>query len=478
MSRPVRPQLPLDLPVEVSPEPAPEALTALAGLPLVSETFRALGLDASVRKHVVVKQRERGFTEVQQVDSFLVLNAAGGECVDDLRRLREDSGLAAQLGHELPSPEAGRKFLEAFHSDELVENAKAARTPKQIAFIPAENGALEGLGRVLGDSVKAFAARVPGVRTATVDHDGTIQESRKKGTFMTYKGMRGYQPQLCMWAETGLVLVDEYRDGNVPAAMGPLPLVKRAFAALPSTVEKRFYRADSQSYERELMEWLRNEERKDGPQGPILFAISAKMTKDLHAALLRVSDENWKAYAAPCGEPDELRDVAEVDFVPSDKSEHRMSEPLRYVGIRIRKKQGELFADGSAVKHFAVVSNWWDLDAGRLLQWHREKAGTIELLNDVLKNELAAGVPPSHKFGANAAWLRLACLTNNVLCALKRIALPPEYATAKPKRLRFAFFVLPGRLVHHARKLTLRIATSLERLTALIEARRLLAASG
>jgi len=38
------------------------------------------------------------------------------------------------------------------------------------------------------------------------------------------------------------------------------------------------------------------------------------------------------------------------------------------------------------------------VDCGKLIQWHREKAGTIELVHDVLKNELAAGVLPCGRF--------------------------------------------------------------------------------
>jgi hypothetical protein len=63
----------------------------------------------------------------------------------------------------------------------------------------------------------------------------------------------------------------------------------------------------------------------------------------------------------------------------------------------------------------------------KLLEWHREKAGTIEVLHAVVKNELAAGVLPRGRFGANAAWLRLALLTHNVLTALKRLASTPGW---------------------------------------------------
>ncbi len=109
-----------------------------------------------------------------------------------------------------------------------------------------------------------------------------------------------------------------------------------------------------------------------------------------------------------------------------------------------------------------------------MIEWHREKAGTIELVHDVIKNELGGGVLPSKYFGANAAWLRLAVIAHNVLTALKRLALPAELLTARPKRLRFLIFNTPGRLVHHARSLLLRLAALAEWIAAYREGLRLL----
>jgi hypothetical protein len=37
-------------------------------------------------------------------------------------------------------------------------------------------------------------------------------------------------------------------------------------------------------------------------------------------------------------------------------------------------------------------------------------------------------------FGANAAWLRLAVISHNVMTALKRLALPADLLTARPKK--------------------------------------------
>jgi hypothetical protein len=240
--------------------------------------------------------------------------------------------------------------------------------------------------------------------------------------------------------------------------MEPREVAQRAFAALPSTVGEYYYRGDSACHESGLVNWLRDEQRAGGPCGRIGFAISARMSEPLHTAIRVVPESDWQPYGTP--HPTEIRECAEVPFVPGEKTEKKNSQPLRYVAIRIRKKQDELFDDGSAVRHFAVVSNRWELKPARLIEWHREKAGTIEFVHDVIKNDLGGGVLPSKYFGANAAWLRLAVITHNVLQALKRLALPAELLTARPKRLRFLLFNMPGRLVHHARRLILRVAAA------------------
>lgn len=458
--------------IEIDPEPLPETLTGLGGVPLVVQTFRSLGLPAKVREHVRIKERERGYDEATMVESFVVLNAVGGECFDDFQRLREDPGLSEMIGHGIPSPEVARKFLYQFHEEEKIEAAKGRRTGDEIAYIPEETEPLAGLGEVNRVLVQELGRRCPEQRIATVDQDATIIESRKQEALRTYEGERGYQPMLAVWAEMNVVLADEFRDGNVPAMMDPLTVAKKAFAALPETVTTYYYRGDSACHESGLIHWLRDENRGEGPRGFIGFAISARMSEALHKAIGKVPEEAWEPYGKSHAE--EIREGAEVSFVPGEKSEHKDTQPLRYIAIRIRQRQESLFADGSKVKHFAVVTNIREWKASRLIEWHREKAGTMEGVHDVLKNELAAGVMPSKYFGTNAAWLRLAAIAHHVMTALKRLALPAELLTARPKRLRFLIFNTPGRLVHHARRLVLRLATTAARLAEWLEALRML----
>ncbi len=457
---------------EFDPKPAEEMLTALGGLPLVVQAFRSLGLPGSVKQPLVVKERQRGYDEATFVESFVLLNAAGGECRDDFERLRADSGLGQLIGHEVPSPEAARKFLYAFQEEEKIQQAKQQRLPDQIAYIPSESEALEGLGKVNQDLIQRLGERCPDQKIATVDQDTTIIESRKQEARHTYEGPRGYQPMLAVWAEMDTVLAEEFRDGNVPAQMAPLTVAKAALAALPKTVTAYYYRGDSACHEKELLRRLANENCEEGPQGCIGFGISVRMSEALRETILEVPEKEWKAYGgARAGYRSRVR-RSSVRVEPASRAERQPATALHRHPAA--PTAGGLFADGSSVRHFAVLSNLWDWEPVKLIEWHREKAGTIERVHDVMKNDLAAGVLPSKYFGANAVWLRLAVIAYNVLTALKRLALPANLLTARPKRLRFLIFHMPGRLVHHARQLSLRLGTAIEELALCLDAIRLL----
>lgn len=444
------------------------AITAWAGLPLVLETMRALGLNRLIREHVKVRERERGYSEAKKIESMVLLMASGGECLDDIETLKADPGLCRLVG-ELPGADALRTFLYGFHEEELIKEAQDGRAKDQVAYIPEENEALQGLGQVNVELVRRVASQGKCTR-ATLDHDATIQESHKREALFHYKGGRGYQPSVIYWAEQDLVIADEYRDGNVPAGMENLPLIKRGFASLPETITEYYFRSDSACYEERVLKWLANPEREGGPKGEIGFTISADMTVELRRVCDAVPETSWELVE---DRPHETVHCAEVEFTPGNWSKD--AKPLRYVALQIHAKQGELFANGSVTKYLAVVTNR-EGKPEELLRWHWQKAGTIELVHDVTKNELAAKVPPCGRFGANAAWFRLSLLTYNVLSAMKSLALPSQLSNARPKRLRFSLFIIAGQIISSGGKLILRIAAEIEQRVKLIAARSHLAA--
>jgi hypothetical protein len=324
-----------------------------------------------------------------------------------------------------------------------------AQRPLQGSFIPQESARLAGLREVLRQSVRAYVSAVETPRQVTLDVDAHLVESAKREALPTYEGFRGYQPMLVTWAQTGLVLADEFRDGNVPASKGIAEVVDAAYDALPTRAEgwEVRVRSDSAAYEERVLDHWAGRGWK--------FAVSADMSPQLRQEIARLKPEEWQLWEVERG--GFVREWAEVPYVPRRKVEKRDAQPYRYLAIRIRSPQGELFSDGTGVKVFAVVTNDWQMDGRELLEWQRGKAGTVEQTHRVLKDELAAGVYPSGKFGANAAWLRLQVVTANLLVLLKATALDAEYRNARPKRLRFAIFNHVGRVVHHARQTLMRV---------------------
>jgi hypothetical protein len=174
------------LPFQWGPEPGPEILTAFGGLPMVVQAFRSMRLPEAIRQHVQIKERQRGYDEATFVESFVVLNAAGGECLQDFERLREDAGLAEMLGHAIPSPEAARKFLYGFHDEEKMEGSRQQmKLSEDLSAIPEESAALRGLAESNREFIAEVGRRCSDQKIATVDLDATIIESHKREALMT-----------------------------------------------------------------------------------------------------------------------------------------------------------------------------------------------------------------------------------------------------------------------------------------------------
>ena len=431
-------------------------VTARAGLPLVVETMRALGVDELAGSELPQPKRLRGFAPEQKLEAIVTLIAAGGDRVEDVGVLAQDKGLEKLLGVPFPSPDALLDFIGQFHDPKCWED----RPPEKKAWVAPESEGLRALEAVNRELVARGADR--SVTQATIDHDGTIIEAHKRDATVAYEGTRGFQPLVAVWAEQQLVVSDEFRDGNVAGGEDPLGSVERAFTNLPPWVVERRFRADSAAYYTPLLKYLVREK--------IGFAISADMTKELRACCTAVASERWAMLDT---REREQVDLAEVEFTPGDWP--RDAKPLRYIALRFTPHQEELF-QSKGVTYHGVVTNRYELDAAQLVRWHREKAGTIEHVHRVLKDELGAGVLPSARFGANAAWFRINALTFNVLTVLKRRALPERFRDARPKRLRYELFTLAGELAVHQSQLSVRVPVGDQRLQEIVNARgRLLA---
>jgi hypothetical protein len=287
-----------------------EEVTAHAGVALLVETARRSGVIAAADRVLPTKKNPKGLTQGQMVESFVLLSALGGECPDDLQKLRQDQGLEVMVGYELPAPSTARAWLELCHDDEAV-----AERPKQGSFIPRESPRLTGLVELVRQSVRAYVAVAKPACQVTLDVDAHLIESSKREALATYEGFRGYQPLLVTWAETELILADQFRDGNVPAGVGIQALVDEAYDALPNHPEGWVVRvrSDSAAYDQQVLDHWNGRKWK--------FAVSADMSQQLRKAIGEVRLEEWQDWQT--GKDGVVREWAEVAYVPSRSVEKR-----------------------------------------------------------------------------------------------------------------------------------------------------------
>lgn len=198
------------LPFCYESEPTESGMTALGGLPAYLELAIVLGLAESIRRHLgVCALKEQGWTDTQMVMSLVLLNIAGGECVDDLRILEKDEGLVKVVrrvgfsGHPrrerreqerrwrkerkraFPSPSVVFRYLAAF-----VNPAEEARRRMGRAFIPAPSEPLKALGQINADLLRFAQRRSPQIE-ATLDMDASIVETTKQDALITPCQARG-----------------------------------------------------------------------------------------------------------------------------------------------------------------------------------------------------------------------------------------------------------------------------------------------
>ena len=489
------------LPFKYEEEKKAGGMTALAGLPVYLDLATMMGIGASIEKYVRIKQR--GWTDKQIILSLILLNLAGGDCVDDLEKLEgdegfckimrriEQQGLKRRERRELerrwrkeqkravPSPSAVFRYLSVFHDPEQEKQRIEGK-----AFIPNPNEQLRGLMQVNGDVLAFVQSRHP-QSVATLDEDATLAETNKGEALYCYKGYKAYQPLNTWWAEQKVVVHTEFRDGNVPAGYEQLRVFQEALALLPAGVEKVRLRSDTAGYQHELMRYCAKGENERF--GRIEFAIGCDVTPEFKKAVLEVKDSEWHPlYKWFDGERRKThQEWAEVCFIPSEIAYSKNAPVYRYLAIR--EAMGSMVLPGmeslqqsfpfptmqmssQRYKLFGLVTNM-DWEGEALIHWHRERCGKSEEAHSVMKEDFAGGKLPCGDFGENAAWWWIMILAMNLNSVMKQLAFGESWVPKRMKAIRFSLINIPGRIVEGSRNFIIRLVKDHPAVDLLIEAR-------
>ncbi len=495
------------LPFKYESEEKTTGMTALGGLPAYLDLAQVIGLSKSVQKHLKVRQGGQGWTDTQMVLALVLLNLAGGDCVEDIKVLEADDGFCevlkkaelhglrrkvrrALLGRwrkertrTVPSPSAIFRYLAQFHDEEQEGN----RVPGK-ALIAVANAHLRGFEEINQDLV-AFSSRQQSASTATLDMDATLVATSKADALFCYKGYKSYQPLNTWWAEQEIILHSEFRDGNVPAGFEQLRVFKEALACLPEGIEQVRLRSDTAGYQHNLLRYCAS--GANSRFGVVEFAIGCDVTPEYKKAVSEVEESQWHPIYKLVNGIKEKTGVewAEVCFVPNAIGHSKKGPEYRYLAKREALVEQQVLPGmepqlslpfptmqlkGKKYKVFGIVTNM-DWEGEELIHWYHKRCGKSEEAHAVMKDDLAGGKLPSADFGANAAWWWIMILAFNVNAMMKKLALGESWQPKRMKTIRFSLINLPGRVVKRSRRLIIRLTKNHPSLELLVEARKKIA---
>jgi hypothetical protein len=447
-----------------APDPA---LTPNAGLAMVTELCDRLGVISALDTAVgPIKQRERGFGAGQLLTGIAAAQLAGEDFLAGLDRQRADA--AGQQITPVPglssTTAAGLARRVTPRQWQAVETGLAAVTGRMLSLLPAPRAAALTDGPV------------------TIDLDTTDVEvygRKKRGVAYNHQGQRVGRPHVATWAETEIPLAADLGDGtDDPRATAP-DLLRRALAALPSRV-----RASGRVAMRADAGYFAGALARAGHDENIGFAIGAKRIAPLWRLLAGLAEEDWRdaidmdgaqvAVAEYCPEwwPASTRllirrvllDPEQVSADPRSRRRRTLHPDQRALPLPELAGAGAIYAYSFILTNLDVTA---PDKAAAVEHWYRHRTTVENIFRD---SKLGAALRhlPSGYPQVNMAWMWGALLAATMAAWLHQLTARTagedilaghgvRGGKAMIATLRWRLIAVPGRLVRHARHLTLRL---------------------
>jgi hypothetical protein len=390
-----------------------ELLTANAGLALFGEFTQGLGLHRWLSQEMPKPGSGRGYEAVFYVSPLVLMLTGGGRSLEDLRTLKNDQALAELLKQiTLPSTDAVGDWLR--------------RT--------GAGAGMTGLDRIKQRSVTT-RLRQGSITRHTLDCDASQIIAEKEAAEITYKGEQGYMPMIGHLAEAGVVIHDDFREGNIAPATQNLEFIKACEARMPKGHTIAHVRLDSAGYQSGLFNYLEETGKT--------FAIGGRLDKPTQQVIAEIPESAWKQYP-DCALAETLHSMNET------------KKAFRLIVIRY-KHQADLFDDSP--KYHVIASNRVESTEATLV-WYRQRGEVSE--NGIKELKIGFGMErmPCGQFAANAAFFRIGVIAHNLFVLFKHSALGEDWQRQKVATVRWRLFHLPGKVVRHAGAWVLKIAST------------------
>src|SRR4030043_2479251 len=326
-----------------------EKLTARGGLALMAEYNHGIGLRELTDRYLPEPGSNRGFNPSVFVDTLVLMLQGGGRSFEDIRELKHEEGLMKLIDiNNIPDPDSVGDWC------------------RRMGNLQTGQLGLKGLGGVR-DKLNHRIMKRDKTESYTLDADAMEIIGEKADAYYTYKGNKGYMPMVGYLFELKLCIYDEFREGNTAPAFGQREFYRGCKARMPKGKRIGYYRADSASYQAELI----NDLQADG----VKWAITADLDHAVKTLIATIPDNKWEEPVKGCG-----YEIAEAVHTMEDTK-----KALRLVIKRELRKQENLFEMGKYFHH-AVATNWDEgtKDAFEALEWHNQR-GQAENFNKELK---------------------------------------------------------------------------------------------
>ncbi|CAL1242033.1 transposase [Candidatus Methylocalor cossyra] len=209
-------------------ESTSDTLTAQAGLVLFGEYLHAMGVPGHFDRELPGPSNPVGYRPSAYGVPLVLMLQGGGRSLEDLRMLRADEGLRSVLNLTvLPSSDAVGDWLRRMGAGE----------------------GLDSLSRVQRRLLRKLL-RKEDRSEYTLDIDATQIVAEKETAKWTYQGEKGYMPLVGTLAENGLIVGEQFREGNAAPAVGNLEFIRYCEQQLPEGQRIVAVRADSAAYRR------------------------------------------------------------------------------------------------------------------------------------------------------------------------------------------------------------------------------------
>lgn len=404
-----------------------DLITAHAGLSLLGEFAMGLGLVEAVDQSMTAPGSGAGYRASEHVLPLVLMLNGGGRSLEDLRQIRDDDGLREVLElKRMPSADATGDWLRR----------------------RGASGGLEGFS-VVNRRVLKRALKADGIKGYTLDIDATGIEAEKQSAQMTYKGYTGYMPMVGHLAENGLILGDEFREGNASPGAGNLEFIKYCERQLPKGKRIKALRSDSAGYQAGVINYCEGNR--------IQYAIGADLDEAVVRAIKAISGSEWRTY--------QNGHIAETVHCMN-----KTKQAFRLVVIR-RPVQGDLFGGAPATEKYTAIATNRTEDLEQVIRWYNQRGECSENRIKELKIGFGMERMPCGQFAANAVFFRIGVLAYNVgrLFALK--ALDVSWHRHQVQTLRWKLYETAGKIVFHGRSIWLKVRRQVRGLFAEIRAR-------